>query len=140
MANRVVIPSHGIDVGLQIFWMQNRFPGFCYSRKKGWMGWTGSIQPTELSPNYRIKIQYRGPQSPKVHVMEPSIHPKAPHKYGDDSLCLFYPPDRSWEKQTIIAKTIIPWTAEWLIFYECWLETGNWLGNEAPHKGPKASD
>ncbi|MDY0295864.1 MAG: hypothetical protein RB296_00975 [Acidobacteriota bacterium] len=28
----------------------------------------------------------------------------------------------------IIAKTIVPWASEWLIFYELWLATGEWLG------------
>ena len=28
----------------------------------------------------------------------------------------------------LIANTIIPWTVEWLYYYELWLATGEWLG------------
>ena len=28
----------------------------------------------------------------------------------------------------LLADTIIPWTVEWLYFYELWLATGEWLG------------
>lgn len=28
----------------------------------------------------------------------------------------------------LIAKTILPWTALWLYYYELWLDTGKWLG------------
>jgi hypothetical protein len=27
-----------------------------------------------------------------------------------------------------IAETIIPWTSEWLYFYELWVFTGEWHG------------
>jgi hypothetical protein len=30
---------------------------------------------------------------------------------------------------------IIPWIAEWLVYYELYLICGKWLGPEAPH-GP----
>ena len=36
-----------------------------------------------------------------------------------------------------IADTIIPWTSEWLFFYELWLATGGeWLG-EGEHPPPR---
>lgn len=28
----------------------------------------------------------------------------------------------------LLAKTILPWTAEWLLHYEVWLVTGEWVG------------
>jgi hypothetical protein len=38
-----------------------------------------------------------------------------------------------------LAETIVPWTAEWLFFYEVWMEDpeGRWLGLEAPHDDKK---
>ena len=32
-----------------------------------------------------------------------------------------------------VHETIVPWTAEWIVFYELWKITGEWLGPEAPH-------
>ena len=29
----------------------------------------------------------------------------------------------------LIVDTIVPWTAEWLLHYEVWLATGEWLGD-----------
>lgn len=37
----------------------------------------------------------------------------------------------------MIAETIVPWTALWLLYYELWLETDEWLGPEAPHQAKK---
>jgi hypothetical protein len=32
-----------------------------------------------------------------------------------------------------IHETIIPWTAEWLVFYELWKISGKWMGPAALH-------
>jgi len=34
-----------------------------------------------------------------------------------------------------IHEKIIPWIAEWLVFYELYRICGKWLGPEAPHGG-----
>jgi hypothetical protein len=33
-----------------------------------------------------------------------------------------------------IIDTIIPWTSEWLLHYECWLATGKWHGGGIHHE------
>jgi len=33
----------------------------------------------------------------------------------------------------MLHETIIPWTAEWIVFYELWKITGEWLGSAALH-------
>jgi len=76
------------------------------------------------------------PIVPKVWVTYPPIRPDAPHRYPDHSLCLYYPDDGSWHPDAGISKTIVPWTAEWLLFYEYWLQTGIWWGVEVPHQTP----
>jgi len=82
-----------------------------------------------------VKIEYRIGKHPRVWVTAPPVVENAPHLYKDGTLCLYYPKDRSWNKQSWIARTIMPWTAEWLLLYELWLETGKWWGLEAPHNG-----
>ncbi|MFC0298455.1 hypothetical protein [Geobacillus jurassicus] len=109
--------------------IQQFFPSFRYF-KKGY--WIGTLRPTLSSPFYTIKIIY-GKYNPKVFVIKPTIHKEAPHRYSDGSLCLYYPGDRSYHESLFIADTIIPWTAEWLYYYEKWLEDGIWWGPEAPH-------
>ena len=67
-----------------------------------------------------------------------------PHVYSqkEQRLCLYYPRGRcAWNSSMGIAKTIMPWTSEWLFFYELWLATGEWLGGgihiETGKKDPK---
>lgn len=122
---------------LQIAKMRHRFPGFVY--KGGRNAWCGTLQPTKESPAYRVKLEYNPGRSPKVWVLEPRVHPDAPHRYRDESLCLYHPRDGNWNPSLFLADTIVPWAAEWLFYYEVWLEDPKkrWFGPEAPHEGPK---
>jgi hypothetical protein len=110
--------------------MGQLFPGFHYSWRTS--TWTGYLQPSPSSSRYRVQIAFRGTGRPVVQVLEPKISDDAPHTYSDGSLCLYYR-DGTWTKAKMLAETILPWTAEWLYFYEYWLATGKWLGPEAPH-------
>jgi hypothetical protein len=109
------------------------FPSFHCSRSSGRPVWRGELQPQESSPVYRVRIEWRGTRSPCVVVESPRLQCRAPHRYSNGSLCLFDPKDRSWHPHLYIAETIVPWTAEWLFFYEIWMLTGSWYGPEAPH-------
>lgn len=77
--------------------------------------------------------------NPLVWVIEPALrlrsgHDRLPHAYyfaakpEEWPLCLFFHPDQEWSETDWIADTIIPWAAEWLLFYEGWLATGVWHG------------
>ena len=125
-------------IAQQIIRMKQLFPFLPYRREKGrFPTWRGILQPTDGSPEYRVKIVAKEKKVPRVWITAPTIRPHAPHRYGDKSLCLFYPGDGNWNRSSWIAETIVPWTAEWLLFYELWVETGKWWGPEAPHKGKK---
>lgn len=128
------IPRGSIDVGMQNAWIGRLFPGFSYHSGGGKRFWTGTLRPQRSSPSYKIRIVYQGHSAPRTHVVRPMLDPLPEHVYKDRSLCLFYPPDRDWTRRSLIAKTIIPWTACWLYFYEIWLLTGNWLHDEVPHR------
>lgn len=60
-----------------------------------------------------------------------------PHVYALNTLCLFLG-NREWHESIPIADTLVPWTSQWLLFYELWLATGGeWLGEgEHPPPGP----
>lgn len=53
--------------------------------------------------------------------------------YSNGDLCLYHPPSQPWSDDNDLHKTIIPWTAEWLVFYELYLSEGRWLGPEVQH-------
>jgi hypothetical protein len=57
--------------------------------------------------------------------------------YEDRSLCLYFPEDERWKISDDAHRKIIPWVAEWLVFYELYLITGKWLGPAAPHAPPE---
>lgn len=122
-----------VTLGVQQYHMKLKFPGFKFYKKDcSNIGWIGQLKPTVNSPLYTVKIKYSD-YHPKVYVLEPKILDNAPHRYEDGSLCLYYPKDMSYEETSIIADTIVPWTAEWLFYYEAWLKEGVWWGPEAPH-------
>jgi hypothetical protein len=118
--------------------MRQLFPQFVYKAGKN-AAWYGTLRPDDNSPEYRMKLEYRSGKSPKVWVLSPEIHDKAPHRYRDRSLCLYYPRHEEWHSGLFLADTIVPWAAEWLFYYEVWLEDpkGRWFGPEAPHVGKK---
>lgn len=95
----------------------------------------GKINPDPDDPescDYKIQIEYR--LTPTVKIICPKIKPKAAiHMYDNGSLCLYYPEDFRWTDKVNLHETIIPWTAEWLVFYERYLFSGKWEGPEAPH-------
>ena len=122
--------------------MHRRFPQFRLERRTG--AWTG-CPPADWARVYRVRIVHPAPtRVPHVWVTAPVLHVDAPHRFADASLCLYYPKDsieHRWRAEMPPALTIVPWTAEWLLWYELWLETGTWYGPEAPHgSGPKRPD
>ena len=102
---------------------------------------TGYIKPDADSIAYKIQIKYNGVGVPKVYVRNPVIEKNAKiHRYADDSLCLYYPVEDPWNHAKSIHDTIIPWTAEWLVYYKLFLVTGSWCGPQQPHGKKKIED
>jgi hypothetical protein len=126
------------------------FPDFELKAKADWIGvWEGPVKPA--GKTYRIRIVYfrktifdgwtlANPYV-TVHVVDPPIGAEAvkeehllPHIYWNDrnpewpSLCLWDPKEMFWTPEQMIATTILPWTAEWLLFFEYWQITGEFRG------------
>jgi len=104
------------------------------NRKK--LSWFGKIQPTPISQEYSVCLVWEPSASPKVWVIGDELQklddPNFPHKFEIDvekkmvRLCLYH--YQEFNSCEILANTIIPWTIEWLYFYEMWLATGEWHG------------
>lgn len=100
------------------------------------LAWTHTICPSPLGGEYRIRLEYDIADKPNIYVIEPKPlalakgKTKLEHCYDHQTqcLCLYYPDGKEWNKGMILAKTIIPWTYEWLYHYEIWLGTGVWTG------------
>ena len=104
-----------LTLQLQMIRIRQLFPQFTYRAGKK-PAWYGTLQPTPESPEYQLKLEYWPGKSPKVWVLSPEVHPKAPHRYKDRSLCLYYPRHSEWHPGMLLAETIVPWAAEWLFF------------------------
>ena len=114
--------------------VEKHFPLFKCSFNNRELTCIGKIKPAEGCETYTVQIRYRSGGKPKVHVLNPSIDwNENIHMYHDGSLCLYYPPETPWKHTSNLHETIIPWTAEWLVFYELYLLTGVWEGESAPH-------
>ena len=119
-------------------------------KKKGQLFWSGKITPTALSKEYTVVLVYHPGNSPKVWVIGEELEklddPNFPHKFYVDvkskmvRICLYRYSEFNSSK--LLANTIIPWTVEWLYYYELWLATGEWLGGgEHPETGkPKTEN
>ena len=98
------------------------------------LGWDGSLQPATACETYRVHLSYRLGWHPQVTIrapeLEPNEHGILPHFYPDSgTLCLYDPMSDEWTSKRVLADTILPWTATWLINYEIWTVTRVWHGS-----------
>ena len=128
-------PKRKITLALQDFHIRRHFSSFSSRIRGNRAVWRGILQPSITSPQYLVEIRYKLQGTPKVWVLSPPLVPGVEHLYKDKNLCLYWPEEWRWRPDQLIAKTIIPWTASWLGFYELWLDTGKWLGPSS-HDNP----
>lgn len=99
------------------------------------------IKHLQLANKYLIKILINSFGYPEVYMMEnkrqkKELSKEIPHIYTKSSrLCLYYPGE--WKRNMLFSSTILPWTIEWLLAYEHWLENKEWIGKEIKHNSNK---
>lgn len=94
------------------------------------------VVPTLGSRAVRILFNGDRPDDPVVHVSDPFW---SPHRYGDDSLCMWYPhdpPQRRWVR-TDGLPALIGLIQAHLVREAWWRKMGEWLGPEASHGTPE---
>lgn len=148
MNNKNFQNFRNLSIAEQDLRIKNKFPQFKAYHQKNHQEktWIGELQPTKWSPSYKIKIVYKFNISPIVNVLKPNLilakgKSSLPHVYSNNELCLFLPKKHEWTSNHFIADTIIPWTSEWLFYYEDWVYSGNWKGGgEHPQRKQKNKD
>ncbi len=92
--------------------------------------WVSTLQPTELSRVYTVRIVLHAGRYPNVRVINPVLESRPgetiPHLFGDGSLCLHL--EDEWNSSMLMVDSTVPWTSEWLFNYEIWMGTGTWYG------------
>jgi len=135
--------AHKILTPTQQFMLLKNNP-LCLGEGKvhlGKMDWTYQSQSSPLGRTYTVEIQFQAGSSPDIFVREPDIQLLAgdrdlPHVYHAPlRLCLYRPEKQQWHSKLRIDRTIIPWTALWLYYFEEWLESNDWKG-EGEHPDP----
>lgn len=146
MVTKKFIPvTHNRDfpkLMLELTAIQKNYNCFICSIRGNKLICEGKIQPTHLSREYYVKISYEAWKKPKVWIINPTIeYNEEIHMYKDDNnLCLYYHVESPWKHSYHLYDKIIPWTSEWLIYYELYQITGKWFGIEQKHSSPKRSD
>jgi hypothetical protein len=141
MVTQVKIAERYRKVVLEQTLIRENFP-FFHSRISGVeLTCRGFIIPTDQSPAYRVEIKYIPWCAPDVRIIEPKISftPSA-HMYQSNNLCLYDWREQPWQKNWHLHETVVPWTAEWLIFYELLLLTGKWHGKASDHSYIKTTN
>jgi hypothetical protein len=127
------IGNRVLPLGTQLIIMQRVWPGFVSRWKHSAVIWTGPLQPTDMSPVYKVQISYALEKRPDVVVRSPALcdRPDQPiqHVYPGKRLCLYLPRANEWTPAMPIAETIVPWACDGLYFYEIWHATGEWLAD-----------
>jgi hypothetical protein len=128
-------PNKARALGLreQAAYIRQIWPGFSCKVQRAVLISRGCVQPLPSTREYHVRVCYRAGDWPRVFVEAPGLarradREKVPHTYAENEPCLFYPTYREWSPEMPIALTIIPWLLEWLLYYEAWLATGEWLG------------
>lgn len=121
--------------------MTSQWPDFQGKRLgDGTLVWSGPLRPK--AQIYEVFLFWKpgAMMLPYVMVAEPKLQPRPggtyaaiPHLIFDQNdpegsgLCLFDPEGGEWSPARLIAETTIPWASEWLLYYELWHLTGEWL-------------
>ncbi|QCP13247.1 hypothetical protein FCL38_24570 [Pseudoduganella umbonata] len=95
------------------------------------------LSPSPASRIYTCELLVWPRRRPEMHVISPDLQELAegraiPHIYPTDRqgtrLCLYLPRLNEWQPEMRLSETFVPWTLEWLWYFEVWLATDVWEG------------
>ncbi|MEJ1937149.1 hypothetical protein WDZ92_43705, partial [Nostoc sp. NIES-2111] len=93
------------------------------------------VVPNQFSRSYRCLLRIPVAGHPELFVLHPDPQKLAsgrrvPHIYPHDGvgtkLCLWLPKAHEWTTEMAMVESYLPWTAEWLDYFEEWLVTNQW--------------
>jgi len=120
----------GLSLAQQALALRSFFPAGKVELGADTLKWVGQLTPTEVSRIYTVQVVQRLRGMPQVRVVSPKLEARPgeslPHVYSDGTLCLHLA--NEWRRGMPLAQTIVPWSSEWLAFYEIWKVTGDWEG------------
>ena len=111
---------------------KGQFPNLKGERVKGGYEYRGTLAVSDYEPR-KVHIRFNGMANvPWVFADGPR---ESPHRYPNDSLCMWYPDDRI-EQRWVFEDGLLALMGLIMahLFKEAWWrETGEWLGEEVQH-------
>lgn len=130
--------QRSLGCSVQVLHLRKHYPSGEFNLKKGNLIWTGFVTPHGGARQYEIKLHYRPLFRPEVSVVSPNLTElsggkRVPHLFSqqEQTLCLHY--HGVWKHTMLLAETIIPWAVLWTAYFEWWLVTDTWAGDEILH-------
>jgi len=139
----------------QVAAMRTGYPRLrCLAHGRGITVWQGPLTPLDqtyeiLIVHYRrrtlggcdllnwgIHVTVLSPPLLDADGQESSAIPHVYHTGRRPELCLYDPATDEWSERKLVAETIVPWTSQWLGFYELWRVTGQWSAPSRDHDPP----
>lgn len=123
------------------------YPDLQFRRRQRSNGVVYTYEATIDVPGYearRVRVEFPAGAAafPRVFVDGPVGPAASPHRFSDRRLCIWYPGDdssRRWVPEDGLLALFGMVTAH--LFKEAyWRETGEWLGDEAPHAPSQKDD
>lgn len=134
-SNRSKGPWYGLTVVRLNFerGVKTQFPNLRGGRIKGGYEYRATVPVSDYEPR-KTRIRFNGMANvPSVFADGPR---ESPHRYHDDSLCMWYPDDRV-EHRWVFEDGLVALMGLVMahLFKEAWWrETEEWLGEEVPHE------
>lgn len=120
-----------VGLAAQAFALRSAYPDSRPVIRNGRLTWTHSLRPTPASCSYEVRLEARPYRQAEIFVMFPALQTdeqgRLPHVYGNGALCLNRAGE--WREGHLFIDTCVPWTLEWLFFYELWLVDHVWRGD-----------
>ena len=131
-----------LSTAVQAMSLRKYFPDTEVRTKIDVLTWEGVASARESSMEYQLRLAYKLGERPDFWVIEPNLQEiagerKIPHLFSqtEQSLCLHY--SGIWKPHQLLTKTIVPWAVLWTEYFEWWLATDRWAGEEVHHSGDK---
>ncbi len=127
-----------IPLFLQALHLSRSFPDSIVKSDHKDLVWSGILAPRPNSLRYLAELKYSLSMRPTVRILQPNLSElsgglKVPHLFSqtDQTLCLHY--HEVFKAHMKVSDTIVPWAVMWAEYFEWWLATGEWFGDEIDH-------
>ena len=128
-------PLKPLNLGQQLANIRRDYPDDVGALRGNVLEWTGTLTPSPMGRDYRVRLVYQLGARPVVRVLQPSLRALAagrtiPHLYSQEreELCMYLPGRREWSPEKLLTRTVLRWSVLWLYFFEDWLGSEEWHG------------